>query len=195
MNPGTALLTELAQAGLTLEADGDRLVVAPRGRLTDEIRATIRAHKADLLAAMAVARTHGPSADWVERAAIIEYVGGYTRADADRHARQGWNSGDWRRWIAELVSRRITRGDTPVQAEGFAYGAAISEWHACGGTIPAPGTCAGCGGPVAGPLRNWPDGASIHGTACSIRWVEHWHRKAAEGLLALGIEAPPGWAP
>ena len=67
MNPGTALLTELAQAGLTLEADGDRLVVAPRGRLTDEIRATIRAHKADLLAAMAVARTHGPSADWVER--------------------------------------------------------------------------------------------------------------------------------
>ena len=44
------LLTTLRLRGLTLAADGDALIVRPRDRLTDELRAAIRAHKRDLLA-------------------------------------------------------------------------------------------------------------------------------------------------
>ena len=42
-------LRALAEAGLTLRADGNRLIVAPASRLTDPLRALIRRHKAELL--------------------------------------------------------------------------------------------------------------------------------------------------
>lgn len=48
-----ALLTRLVDAGLSVSRDGDHLIVAPRDRLTDELRATIRQRKAELLAALA----------------------------------------------------------------------------------------------------------------------------------------------
>lgn len=44
------LLTTLRSRGLTVVADGDALKVGPRNRLTDELRAAIRAHKPALLA-------------------------------------------------------------------------------------------------------------------------------------------------
>ena len=43
------LLQHLRDAGLSLTADGDRLTVTPRERLTDAMRDTIRANKAALL--------------------------------------------------------------------------------------------------------------------------------------------------
>lgn len=39
---GAGLLDKLAGAGLRVSRDGDRLIVAPRDRLTDELRETIR---------------------------------------------------------------------------------------------------------------------------------------------------------
>jgi hypothetical protein len=47
-----ALLTQLVDAGLTVSRDGDQLIVTPRDRLTDELRATIRQRKTELLAAI-----------------------------------------------------------------------------------------------------------------------------------------------
>jgi hypothetical protein len=44
------LLTRLRAVGLTVNADGDALIVRPRELLTDELRAAIRALKRDLLA-------------------------------------------------------------------------------------------------------------------------------------------------
>lgn len=49
---GRALLMQLVDAGLTVSRDGDHLIVAPRDRLTDELRATIRQRKEELLAAL-----------------------------------------------------------------------------------------------------------------------------------------------
>ena len=43
------MLTQLRAVGLTFTADNDRLLVEPRARLTDKLRAVIRAHKPDLL--------------------------------------------------------------------------------------------------------------------------------------------------
>lgn len=46
------LLQALQAKGLILQADGDRLLVTPTERITEEIRATIRANKVALLAAL-----------------------------------------------------------------------------------------------------------------------------------------------
>ncbi len=46
------LLEEIRAAGLTLDPAPDGLRVSPKGRLTDELRQKIRAHKAELLAAL-----------------------------------------------------------------------------------------------------------------------------------------------
>ena len=45
----TALLMKLRQAGLSVSRDGDQLIVSPRDRLTDELRAAIRGCKRELL--------------------------------------------------------------------------------------------------------------------------------------------------
>lgn len=46
------LLHTLQDRGLRLWADGDRLMVAPRARITDDTRALIRSHKTELLNAL-----------------------------------------------------------------------------------------------------------------------------------------------
>jgi len=46
------LLEEIRAAGLTLDPAPDGLRVSPKGRLTDELRQKIRAHKTELLAAL-----------------------------------------------------------------------------------------------------------------------------------------------
>ena len=48
MNP----MHTLIDAGLTLNTDGDRLLVGPASRLTDKLRDLIRMHKVELLAAV-----------------------------------------------------------------------------------------------------------------------------------------------
>ena len=44
------LLEDLTDAGLCIEADSDRLVVGPASKLTDDLRARLRAFKPELLA-------------------------------------------------------------------------------------------------------------------------------------------------
>jgi len=56
-----ALLTKLIDAGLSVSREGDHLIVAPRDRLTDELRATIRQRKDELLTALSPAEK--PSLD------------------------------------------------------------------------------------------------------------------------------------
>jgi hypothetical protein len=55
------LLDELAGAGFTVAADGDKLVIRPASKLTDDQRAAVRAAKSDLLVLLAeAAPTVGP---------------------------------------------------------------------------------------------------------------------------------------
>lgn len=51
MTPDT-ILVELKSKGLRLARDGDDLIVTPKSALTDDLRALIRAHKAELLEAV-----------------------------------------------------------------------------------------------------------------------------------------------
>jgi len=132
----------------------------------------------------------------IERAAIIEHCAGLPADVADRHAREGWNTDDWRRWHGGLVARYLVT-DTPAGAQARAYGAAISEWHARHGTQPDPGDCAGCGKVLApGPaVLAPPGGAGVHGMTCLIAYGQQWRSAAVAGLAELGIAAPSGWTP
>lgn len=47
------LLDDLARVGLTVTADGDRLIARPASKLTDDLRAALRASKPELLAILA----------------------------------------------------------------------------------------------------------------------------------------------
>jgi hypothetical protein len=47
------LLADLRRQGLKLTANGERLDVEPKSVISDELRTTIRAHKAELLQALA----------------------------------------------------------------------------------------------------------------------------------------------
>jgi hypothetical protein len=48
-----SLLAEMRSAGLTIAVDGGRLRVGPAGLLTDELRASIREHRAGLISILA----------------------------------------------------------------------------------------------------------------------------------------------
>lgn len=77
------LLHDLNRAGLTVTAEGGRLAIRPAARLTDSLRAQMRAAKAELLALLdAEARREA----FEERAAVMEYDGGLSREDAERAA-------------------------------------------------------------------------------------------------------------
>ncbi len=49
----SALLDRLSAAGVRIRADGSRLLVSPRRRLTDELRALIQENKAEIAAVLA----------------------------------------------------------------------------------------------------------------------------------------------
>ena len=49
---GLSLLSDLAEQGLSIQADGSELVLSPRDKLTDALRAQIRSHKPVLIASL-----------------------------------------------------------------------------------------------------------------------------------------------
>lgn len=63
------LLRHIHDAGLSIRAEGDRLVVSPRERLTDELREAIRTHKSELTAAL-----NGHRLAPRDRAAILAWL-------------------------------------------------------------------------------------------------------------------------
>lgn len=102
---GEVLIEQLRDRDIRLSANGDQLVVdAPRGALTEQLRGTLQEHKAELLAVLtdrnlwarrAAGLLSGVAdpdlrADLRElfehRAAVCEFDGGLSRADAERIA-------------------------------------------------------------------------------------------------------------
>ena len=60
------LYLELYQAGLLLSTDGEKLLVTPADKLTDELRLAIRQHKPELIELLQSAHhTTGRLLDWV----------------------------------------------------------------------------------------------------------------------------------
>jgi len=187
-----ALLAELTQLGAAIDACGGTLKLRAPEPLSPDLLERVRAAKPEILAALSA-----PAAADIERAAIIEHDAGYSADIADRHAREGWRAEDWRAWLSETAARRRRIGDDHGEASRFAYGAAISEWHARHGARRVPGRCPGCERPIDERARvlALPGGERVHGVPCLVRYGARWRSAAADGLAGLGISAPTGRAP
>ncbi|MHB1666767.1 MAG: TubC N-terminal docking domain-related protein [Thiomonas sp.] len=130
------LIRELKAAGLTLDPAPDGLHVTPKTRITPELREHIRAHKAEILAALQQPANDANDLDeaQAERAAIREHDGGINRGIAELLARHGDASAggvDWtvcrlvadaqasRRWlvVTALGCTTLTSSEPRTRAE------------------------------------------------------------------------------
>ncbi|KAA0681860.1 hypothetical protein [Roseomonas genomospecies 6] len=197
------ILATIAAAGLTVTADGDRLTVRPKDRITPEVRDLIRARKAELLALLAEPpATADADDDWDERAAIAEHDAGLPRstaetvADACHPLQHGAEPANWREWFDAEVAARIPAMGMAA-AERRAWGIAMDLWHRRHGVKPTPHRCAGCGGRLDGTrVFMLPDGAPVHDGDRFLRCLgvygRRWRSQAAAALTALGIAEPEG---
>jgi len=101
------LLKEIRAAGLTLDPAPDGLRVTPKRRLTDDLRQKIRAHKAEILAALQQPANDAHNLDEAqsERAAIREHDAAIHREVAELLARHGDASAGGVDWtVCRLVT-------------------------------------------------------------------------------------------
>ena len=106
------LLDQAARSGLTLVADGPNLVVRPKERLTDDLRAALVAAKPELMAMLKNSGQGGQGGQG-NQASHVGTVAGWDDADIarfiarrDRLMRWGWSEAK-----AEQVAERLTLRD------------------------------------------------------------------------------------
>lgn len=114
------LLARLAGAGVSVAADGDRLLIRPASRLTDDLRAELRAAKPAVLALLAapvgsqsaqpVALAGGPLTNGDFAPAVIEPAAVRFAARRARLIRWGWPQ-DEAQAMAQRLARRDLAGD------------------------------------------------------------------------------------
>ena len=80
------LLYELRAAGISVAVEGDRLLVRPADRLTDSYRAALRAAKPEVINLLAGSDVEVGGEAFEERAAIMEFDGGMSQAEAEAAA-------------------------------------------------------------------------------------------------------------
>jgi hypothetical protein len=99
------LLAELSGSGLTVTADGDRLVIRPASKLTDTHRDALRRAKPELLALLSAPDRAGGPAD---TAAVAWGDADITRFLACRARMLRWG---WREHDAEAMAERLVKRD------------------------------------------------------------------------------------
>jgi hypothetical protein len=169
------LLRRAQEAGLAVQAEGDRLIIRGPKRAESVARLLID-HKRDVLAALApreAARV--PDEDVVDRAC-------------------------WRDRYATRIVHRFRRRHPWQEAERLAFGELILAWHRQHGASPDPGRCAGCGDdlPEDAGLAVDRGGARVHfdgvrGIDCIIGYGARWRGAAMAGLQAIGLHPPEGF--
>jgi precorrin-2 methylase len=95
------LLGRLREAGLTVSRNGDQIIVMPRQRLTDELRAAIRDAKTELLLVLGAEQStdHRPFRDLEDRIRTMAKRWGYSSDElADALARAKSDPKGWLAW-------------------------------------------------------------------------------------------------
>jgi TubC N-terminal docking domain len=101
------LLHDVAEAGLHLRADGDKLVIRPASKLTDDLRHKLRQAKPELLALLA----GGPVAE--------PHPYRLTRAEADEAHAIPWTNAQCSAFTRRVV-RMVAIGVHPTDADDLA---------------------------------------------------------------------------
>ena len=165
---GLALLQAADAAGLTVNVDGDRLVI--RGPRSCEAQAkALMAHKEDVVA-------------YLSEHAVTDYGAGT------------WDAADWQAHFHERAGICEYDGELPrPEAERQALADTINHWLVM---HPSPATddndgCVHCQqplGPDGVPVLAGTAHTRLH-SACHSPWLTERRRHAAEALRAMGIEA------
>jgi hypothetical protein len=109
------LIEDARAAGLSIEVEGADLIIEADYEMPPDLLASLRQHKAELIAVLVPpSSSAAPTAEWwrdefEERAAIREYDGHYTRAEAERLA-WGELENRWHREHGERLSADICAG-------------------------------------------------------------------------------------
>ena len=178
------LIRAVEQAGGRLEPDGDGLVVEAPEPLPEPIMVELRAHKAEVLIALA-GQTAGASsgnADLLRRAqlAVVPDL-----LDPE----------DIRAWLIERAGKREDSGTTRVDADKLAFDELLWLWCAANPVERASGQCAACGTAFQPPVMSLPDGAQVcdrPGHDCLIAYGNGQRMEAVNALRSMGI-VPPAW--
>jgi hypothetical protein len=164
---GLTLLRCARDAGLRVQADGDKLLIRGPKHAEPVVR-LLAEHKPEVLAAL-------PPADQHQRA---------DAAEAHR----------WRGRLAGLAFAWSRRGDRDWDAaRRLAWGDVENEWHQLHGQRFPSWQCAGCDVPIGGShALNLPDGNRVHldPIECLIRFGRRWRGEARAALIALGLDPP-----
>ncbi len=178
------LIRTVEQAGGHLEPDGDSLVVEAPMPLPEAIMVELRAHKAEVLIALAgqTAKASSGNDDLLRRAhlAVVPDL-----SDPE----------DIRAWLDERAAVREDSGTTRVDADKLAFDEMLWPWCAANPIEHAPGQCAACGTAFEPPVMSLPDGALVcdkpdHG--CLIAYGSGRRMEAVKALGDMGI-TPPAW--
>jgi len=178
------LIRAVEQAGGHLEPDGDGLVVEAPEPLPEPIMSELRAHKAEVLIALAgqAARPTSGNDDLLRRAslAVVPHL-----SDPE----------DIQVWLDERAAMRENSGTPRDDADKAAFDELLWIWHAANPVVHAPGRCAACGAALEPPVMVLPDGASVCDRPdypCLIAYGSGRRMEAVKALEGIGI-APPRW--
>jgi hypothetical protein len=178
------LIRIVGQAGGHLEPDGDSLLVEAPEPLPEPIMTELRAHKAEVLAALKnqTARTSSGISGLLRRVrlAVVPDL-----SDPE----------DIRAWILERAAMREDSGAVRTDADNAAFDELLWLWCAANPVAHTPGRCAACGTALGPPVMALPDGAQVcdrpdHG--CLIEYGNGRRMAAVDALSGIGI-APPSW--
>ncbi len=179
------LIRAVEQAGGHLEPDGDGLVVEAPEPLPEPIMAELRAHKAEVIAALTngSARASSGNGDLLRRAhlAVVPDL-----ADPE----------DVRAWLDERAAMREDSGIVRVDADKAVFDELLWIWHAANPVSHTPGRCAACGATLGPPVMSLPDGAQVCDRpdhSCLISYGKGRRMEAVGALKGLGIEPPAWW--
>ncbi len=175
------LIRAVEQAGGHLEPDGDGLVVEAPEPLPEPIMVELRAHKAEVLVALAgqTARASSGNADLLRRSHLA-VVPDLTDPE------------DIQAWLHERAAmREVGSGTTRVDADKLVFDELLWIWHAANPVTLAPGKCAACGTEFKPPVMSPPDGAQVcdqPGHGCLIAYGNGRRMEAVRALKSLGIK-------
>ncbi len=104
------MLQRLRADGLQFGIQDGQLAVRPRERITNEIRNTIKLCRDELVRLIEAEGGAPCRHDVLERAAILEFDGGYCREEADALAHAAFGFGSWE---ALALAQNSARSDRP----------------------------------------------------------------------------------